>query len=46
VSYLEKAIIATCAEWGVKAMTTENTGVWINDHKKIAAIGKRGGDFF
>ncbi|KAF8931766.1 putative lipoyltransferase 2, mitochondrial, partial [Dissophora ornata] len=39
VSHLEKAIIATCAEWGVKAMTTENTGVWINDHKKIAAIG-------
>ncbi|CAO3573063.1 unnamed protein product [Mortierella alpina] len=39
VSYLEKAIIATCAQWGVKAMTTENTGVWINDQKKIAAIG-------
>ncbi|KAF9190618.1 hypothetical protein BGZ51_008365 [Haplosporangium sp. Z 767] len=39
VSYLEKAIIATCAQWGVKAITTENTGVWINDQKKIAAIG-------
>ncbi|ORZ04814.1 putative Lipoate-protein ligase [Lobosporangium transversale] len=39
VSYLEKAIIATCAQWGIKAITTENTGVWINDHKKIAAIG-------
>ncbi|KAG0032727.1 putative lipoyltransferase 2, mitochondrial [Podila clonocystis] len=39
VSYLEKAIIATCAEWGVKAMTTENTGVWLNDQQKIAAIG-------
>ncbi|KAF9148096.1 hypothetical protein BG015_010207 [Linnemannia schmuckeri] len=39
VSYLEKAIIATCAELGVKAITTENTGVWINDQKKIAAIG-------
>ncbi|KAF8972422.1 hypothetical protein BGZ46_010082 [Entomortierella lignicola] len=38
VSYLEKAIIATCAEWNVKAITTENTGVWINDQKKIAAI--------
>ncbi|KAG0324494.1 putative lipoyltransferase 2, mitochondrial [Dissophora globulifera] len=24
---------------GVKAMTTENTGVWVNDQKKIAAIG-------
>ncbi|KAI8358093.1 putative Lipoate-protein ligase [Mortierella sp. GBAus27b] len=39
VSSLEKAIIATCAEWGIKAMTTKNTGVWINDDKKIAAIG-------
>ncbi|KAG0312242.1 hypothetical protein BGZ97_011352 [Linnemannia gamsii] len=39
VSYLEKAIIATCAEFAVKAITTENTGVWINDQKKIAAIG-------
>ncbi|KAF9920701.1 hypothetical protein FBU30_009378 [Linnemannia zychae] len=39
VSHLEKAIIATCAEFGVKAITTENTGVWINDQKKIAAIG-------
>ncbi|KAF9963026.1 hypothetical protein BGZ70_007719 [Mortierella alpina] len=39
VSYLEKAIIATCAQWGVKAITTDNTGVWINDQKKIAAIG-------
>ncbi|KAG0360584.1 putative lipoyltransferase 2, mitochondrial [Podila minutissima] len=39
VSYLEKAIIATCAEWGVRAMTTENTGVWLNDQQKIAAIG-------
>ncbi|KAF9113162.1 hypothetical protein BGX27_002067 [Mortierella sp. AM989] len=39
VSYLEKAIIATCAELNVKAVTTENTGVWINDQKKIAAIG-------
>ncbi|KAF9086165.1 putative lipoyltransferase 2, mitochondrial [Mortierella sp. AD031] len=39
VSYLEKSIIATCAQLGVKAITTENTGVWINDQKKIAAIG-------
>ncbi|KAG0056522.1 putative lipoyltransferase 2, mitochondrial [Gryganskiella cystojenkinii] len=39
VSYLEKSIIATCADLGVKAITTDNTGVWINDQKKIAAIG-------
>ncbi|KAF9984915.1 putative lipoyltransferase 2, mitochondrial [Modicella reniformis] len=39
ISYLERAIMATCAEWGVKTIKTENTGVWINDQKKIAAIG-------
>ncbi|KAF9397126.1 hypothetical protein BGZ94_006391, partial [Podila epigama] len=33
------AIIETCAQWGVKAITTENTGVWLNDRQKIAAIG-------
>ncbi|KAG0245271.1 hypothetical protein BGW41_002740 [Actinomortierella wolfii] len=39
VSYLEKAIIATCASLGVAAKTTEHTGVWVSDTKKIAAIG-------
>jgi lipoyl(octanoyl) transferase len=36
---LEKSLIATCAQYGIKAMTTENTGVWTSDDDKIAAIG-------
>lgn len=39
VSLLEKSIINTLDRYGIKAMTTENTGVWINDDEKIAAIG-------
>jgi lipoate-protein ligase B len=39
VAMLEKSLIATCARYGVKAMTTENTGVWTSDDDKIAAIG-------
>jgi lipoate-protein ligase B len=36
---LEKSLIATCAQYGIKAMTTENTGVWTSEDDKIAAIG-------
>jgi lipoate-protein ligase B len=36
---LEKSLIATCARYGIKAMTTENTGVWTSEDDKIAAIG-------
>jgi lipoate-protein ligase B len=39
VAMLEKSLIATCARYGIKAMTTENTGVWTSDDDKIAAIG-------
>ncbi|KAF9166914.1 hypothetical protein DFQ26_006441 [Actinomortierella ambigua] len=39
VSYLEKAIIATSASLGITAKTTEHTGVWVTDTKKLAAIG-------
>ncbi|KAF2867253.1 lipoate-protein ligase-like protein B [Massariosphaeria phaeospora] len=39
VCMLEKSLIATCARYGVKAMTTENTGVWTSPDHKIAAIG-------
>lgn len=39
VGMLEKSLIATCAQYGIKAMTTENTGVWTSDDDKIAAIG-------
>lgn len=36
---LEKSLIATCAHYGIKAMTTEHTGVWTTPEDKIAAIG-------
>jgi lipoyl(octanoyl) transferase len=39
VCLLEKSLIATCAKYGIKAMTTENTGVWTTPDDKIAAIG-------
>ncbi|KAH9868419.1 hypothetical protein J1614_007491 [Plenodomus biglobosus] len=39
VCLLEKSIIATCARYGIKAMTTEHTGVWTSQDDKIAAIG-------
>ncbi|KAF1913708.1 hypothetical protein BDU57DRAFT_520674 [Ampelomyces quisqualis] len=39
VGMLEKSLIATCAQYGINAMTTENTGVWTSDDEKIAAIG-------
>lgn len=39
ICVLEKSIIALCAKYGVKAKTTENTGVWVTDDKKIAAVG-------
>ncbi|EUC34992.1 hypothetical protein COCVIDRAFT_25895 [Bipolaris victoriae FI3] len=39
VCLLEKSVIATCAQFGVKAMTTEHTGVWTSPDDKIAAIG-------
>lgn len=39
VSLLEKAIINTLAHYDLKGKTTNDTGVWMNDHEKIAAIG-------
>ncbi|KAF2658554.1 lipoate-protein ligase-like protein B [Lophiostoma macrostomum CBS 122681] len=39
VCMLEKSLIATCAHYGIKTMTTENTGVWTTPDDKIAAIG-------
>lgn len=39
VCLLEKSLIATCAKFGIKAMTTENTGVWTSPNDKIAAVG-------
>lgn len=39
VCLLEKSLIAVCAKFGIKAMTTEHTGVWTSPDDKIAAIG-------
>lgn len=39
VSSLEATIINTCANWGITAKTTADTGVWVED-RKIGAIGK------
>jgi lipoyl(octanoyl) transferase len=39
ICLLERSIIALCAKYGVQTKTTENTGVWVTDDKKIAAVG-------
>ncbi|CDS08292.1 hypothetical protein LRAMOSA02240 [Lichtheimia ramosa] len=39
VSRLEKTIIDCCKQFGVEANTTENTGVWVGQDQKIAALG-------
>ncbi|RIA80943.1 putative Lipoate-protein ligase [Glomus cerebriforme] len=39
VAALEQMIIDTCATYGIKAKTTEYTGVWVNDEEKLCAIG-------
>ncbi|KAF2235358.1 lipoate-protein ligase-like protein B [Viridothelium virens] len=39
VCLLERSVIATCARYGIKGMTTENPGVWTTPEKKIAALG-------
>lgn len=40
VSSLEKAIIATCEKFDLKAYSSPYTGVWVND-RKICAMGMR-----
>ena len=42
IANLERTIVETCSAFGVRAGTTSDTGVWIDD-KKIAAIGRRVG---
>ncbi|KAI8990801.1 hypothetical protein BDF20DRAFT_792668, partial [Mycotypha africana] len=39
VSTLEKTVIDCCSQFNIKANTTENTGVWVGQDKKIAALG-------
>lgn len=41
VCQIEKLVIRLCAEFGIKAETSPDTGVWVGD-KKICAIGIRG----
>lgn len=41
VSQIEEMVIRLCAEYGIKAGTSPDTGVWVND-KKICAIGIHG----
>jgi lipoate-protein ligase B len=36
---LERAGIATLDRFGIQGITTENPGVWVDEQKKIAAIG-------
>ena len=39
VHMLESTVIATCAQYGVKALRTENPGVWVSEQDKICALG-------
>ncbi|GAB7353485.1 hypothetical protein MBLNU459_g3937t1 [Dothideomycetes sp. NU459] len=39
VCLLEKALIRTCARYGIRAMTTEHPGVWTTPDSKISALG-------
>lgn len=38
VCHIEKTIINLCRKYGIKAQTTEDTGVWV-ENRKICAIG-------
>lgn len=38
VCHIEKTVIDLCRKYGIKAATTEDTGVWV-DNRKICAIG-------
>jgi lipoyl(octanoyl) transferase 2 len=39
VHLLESTVISTCTHYGVKTMRTENPGVWVDEMKKICALG-------
>lgn len=41
VSRLEKTVIECCRRFGIQANTTENTGVWVGQDHKIAALGNK-----
>jgi len=39
IHMLEASVMATCAQYGVRAMRTENPGVWVSEQDKICAVG-------
>jgi lipoate-protein ligase B len=39
IDCIQDILIETCLDFNVKTMVTKDTGVWVNDQKKIAAIG-------
>jgi len=39
VNGIEGTLIKTCAQYGVQAGRTKDTGVWVGEDKKIAALG-------
>ncbi|OQN96560.1 hypothetical protein B0A48_16990 [Cryoendolithus antarcticus] len=39
VNLLESAVIKTCAHYGIPTRRTENPGVWIDNDRKICAVG-------
>lgn len=36
---LEQALVTTCAHWRIRAFTTEDTGAWTSEDRKIGAVG-------
>ena len=36
---LESTVIKTCAHYGISTVRTENPGVWVDDMRKICAVG-------
>lgn len=39
IDLLEGAVIETCLEYGIKTRRTKNPGVWVDEHRKIGAVG-------
>ncbi|PNS19656.1 lipoyl(octanoyl) transferase [Sphaceloma murrayae] len=39
VCLLEKSLMGTCKRYGVETRTTEHPGVWVDEERKIAALG-------
>jgi lipoate-protein ligase B len=39
VNLLESAVMHTCARYGVETRRTENPGVWVDEDRKVCAVG-------